>query len=357
MGTSRWRCGFIIGVRRHAAVDGPDAHSGNVADVGVCGSMREETEPTGMRRQRGGPQVVPRVTIGMPVYNGAEFLSDTLISILEQTYTDFILHISDNASVDETQEICEAFARSDKRVVYERNECNVGATLNFNRLAALASGEYFMWAAHDDRWHPSYLDKAVAALDSSPSSILCYAGTQIVNERDETIASVPIASELESESPARRFRRALFYPPQSIVFGLVRTRELRRTRLLGNYSASDQVLAGELALQGTFIGLQEYLFYYRRHKHQSTGIRFPTMHSRMAWFDPANSTIWTFPHWRLLVEHLKGAHLAELGITESLKAYAAITRWVIRHRRVLGRNLLLADRPVRACLSSKESLR
>lgn len=290
-----------------------------------------------------GRKVAPRVTIGMPVYNGEEYIAKTLVSLLGQTYPHFILHISDNASTDGTERICREFAGEDSRIVYERNTRNLGATKNFNKLVEAAHTEYFMWASHDDVWHRSYLERAVSALDGDPPAVLCYAATRVVDEDDQTIKSFAIASEFHSEHARVRFRRSLFYPPQSVVFGLLRTEALKRTRLLGNYSASDQVLAGELALRGRFVGIREHLFYYRRHKHQSTGVKFPTMHSRMAWFDPANRTRWTFPHWRLLAEHLRGVRASKMALVDRLAIYAAIARWAIRHRRHLVRNLVLAD--------------
>ena len=69
----------------------------------------------------------PRVSIGMPVYNGAAFLKESLDSLLSQTYGDFELIISDNASTDETESICRSYAAGDPRVRYQRQEENRGA--------------------------------------------------------------------------------------------------------------------------------------------------------------------------------------------------------------------------------------
>lgn len=82
----------------------------------------------------------PRVSIGLPVYNGEVFLAETLNSILSQTFQDFELIICDNASTDQTQEICRKFARQDERIRYYRNEANLGAAKNFNRVFSLARG-------------------------------------------------------------------------------------------------------------------------------------------------------------------------------------------------------------------------
>src|SRR3954470_1068595 len=92
----------------------------------------------------------PRVSIGLPVYNGQRFLAPAVSSLLAQTFADFELVICDNASTDDTEAICRRFAERDPRVRYHRNEQNVGAAPNFNRALALSTGQYFKWAAHDD---------------------------------------------------------------------------------------------------------------------------------------------------------------------------------------------------------------
>ena len=100
------------------------------------------------------PTVSPLVSIGLPVYNGDRYLAEALDSILAQSFADFELIISDNASTDGTQDICETYARRDERIVYSRLPENLGAAPNYNRLVEMARGELFKWAAHDDRIKP-----------------------------------------------------------------------------------------------------------------------------------------------------------------------------------------------------------
>ena len=105
----------------------------------------------------------PTVSIGMPVYNGVPFLNEALDSILAQTYRDFELVISDNASTDETESICRAYAASDPRIRYYRQQENLGAMPNFNRVCELSRGQYFKWAACDDVCSPTASRAAVGA--------------------------------------------------------------------------------------------------------------------------------------------------------------------------------------------------
>ena len=104
---------------------------------------------------------VPRVSLGMPVYNAQRFLREVLDSILAQTFTDFELIISDNGSTDATESICREYAARDPRVLYYPNDrVNHGPAWNYNRTEALARGEYFKWAAADDLLAPTLLENA-----------------------------------------------------------------------------------------------------------------------------------------------------------------------------------------------------
>src|SRR5690349_812781 len=96
------------------------------------------------------PARAPQVSIGLPVYNGEKYLLNAIGSLLKQDFEDFELVISDNASTDKTEAMCHEFAAKDKRIRYHRNETNIGATGNYNRVFRLSNGEFFRWASHDD---------------------------------------------------------------------------------------------------------------------------------------------------------------------------------------------------------------
>lgn len=109
-------------------------------------------------------QITPRVSIGMPVYNGEKYIRDALDSLLNQTFSDFELIISDNASTDRTEEICGEYASRDSRISYFRQTENNGAITNFQFVLDHASGEFFMWAAYDDLWSDGFIENAVGSL-------------------------------------------------------------------------------------------------------------------------------------------------------------------------------------------------
>lgn len=107
----------------------------------------------------------PCVTIGMPVFNGEAFIEGALDSLLNQSFSDFELYISDNASSDRTEDICRAYASRDSRISYRRQPANLGASANFREVFKEARGRYFMWAAADDRRDSRFLEFAVSILD------------------------------------------------------------------------------------------------------------------------------------------------------------------------------------------------
>ena len=102
----------------------------------------------------------PRICLGLPVYNGERYLRQAIDSMLAQTFRDFELIISDNASTDRTREICLEYQKRDPRVRYFRNESNIGPAANFNLVFQRAHAEYFKWVAADDVCEPDFLRTA-----------------------------------------------------------------------------------------------------------------------------------------------------------------------------------------------------
>lgn len=106
----------------------------------------------------------PKVSIGLPVYNGENYLREALDSLLGQTFRDFELIISDNASTDATREIILQYQQRDSRIRYIRQESNIGASKNFLFVLAVSETELFMWASHDDIWAPNWLEVLLSNL-------------------------------------------------------------------------------------------------------------------------------------------------------------------------------------------------
>lgn len=281
-----------------------------------------------------------RVAIGLPVYNGEKYLVQTLDSILAQTFEDFDLVISDNASTDRTEEISRDYAGRDRRVRYHRNEKNLGAARNYNRVFELATAEYFKWAAHDDLMAPGYIERCVDVLDGEPNVVLCYPKTRIIDEEGKSKEDYFDNLHLDSLRAHERFRHVLFELTGecNAVFGLIRRETLRRTNLIGNFHSSDIVLLAELAMRGEFYEIGETLFF--RRDHPDTSVRLHrSKQDRAAWFDPEKAGRYSMPMWRWLIEFTKAVRRVPMDLTEKSRCYALVCKWARVHNRSLRREL------------------
>ena len=209
-----------------------------------------------------------QISIGMPVYNGEKYVRQTLNSLLTQDYEDFELIISDNASTDRTQEICLEYAAGDKRIRYYRNERNMGAVWNFNRVFELSSGEYFMWASHDDYWKYCYLRSCLNVLSASESIVL--AGTMCDSIEPETGRLIFTDDGLSTIGlcPTERFLRykSTIHAGKhigGIYSGIYKRSALRKAMPVKKIIANDHIVLAELCFQGEFVTVQERLMVKR----------------------------------------------------------------------------------------------
>ncbi|WAL62608.1 glycosyltransferase family 2 protein [Thermocoleostomius sinensis] len=302
----------------------------------------------------------PRISIGLAVYNGETYLQETLDSILEQTFTDFELIISDNASTDRTVEICQDYAARDSRIRFYQNDRNRGACWNQNRVYELARGEYYKLAAHDDLCAPTFLARCVEVLDQHPDVVVCYPQTLIINEQGEIQTQYPDGKlignpnkharpwqswlspligdgqlHLDSPCPSVRFRDIVCelgkcHP----IFGLIRVSALKQTPGLQAYSHADGVLLARLALLGTFYQVPEVLFFSREHPQQSSQ-RYRNRqkgghdyHAYNVWWNPDNASKLCVPTWKIFSEFCLAAAESPITIPGKLGCYFAALRWL-----------------------------
>jgi len=229
------------------------------------------------RRRRPGSSAEPRVTVGMPVWNGDDFIAGAIDSLLGQTYDGLVLVISDNGSTDGTQAICEDYARRDGRVRYERLDRNIGLQANFARLIDFATGPYFMWAGHDDRWDPTYVERMVAVLDADPSVVLAGSNAASIDQSGvewRQFDNVDVYGQ--AKGTAARARRFIAQPPggghATMLYGLMRTAAIQRIGYQPpgairdhnrGYYAMDLLALFRLIFEGEFHVEPETLFWRR----------------------------------------------------------------------------------------------
>lgn len=288
----------------------------------------------------------PQLTIGMPVYNGERYLREAIDSILAQTFEDFVLVVSDNASTDRTPDIVREYAAADPRVVLLRSETNHGAAWNFNRVFAECRTPFFKWASADDVLAPTCVERCLAVLAESPSVVLSYPRTQWIDGDGRSLGTTDDEALTTSEdAPAyRRLSRVV----ANIVYGnvpyaVVRSDAMRRIRPHGSYPSADIVLVGELSLTGAFREVPEVLFYRRDHDGMSW--RLHTSPEEISlWYDPSSRPV-RHESARIFVQYLAGIHHADLSIADRALAYAAfLAVWTRRRGQIRTRARRLVER-------------
>ena len=287
----------------------------------------------------------PRVSLGLPVFDGETYLEETIASIESQTMGDFELIICDNASTDRTEEICRKLAARDARVQYHRNDRNLGAAPNYNRTFELATAPYFKWVAYDDLLEPTFLEVCVDALDAADDDVvLVYPRTVLIDGDGDEIGLYDDRLDLRERSLSKRMVHfASKWRLCNPVFGVIRSDALARTSLIGAYPSSDVTLLGELALLGRYLELDQPLFRRRIHARSSRQGEL-TMEEVEQWFDtsatPSRRWLKVSPRtgvfWRLLGTTLT----ADAPVVSRLVAAPSFAAaWWIRRARVRGGEL------------------
>jgi glycosyltransferase involved in cell wall biosynthesis len=276
-----------------------------------------------------------RVSVAIPVYNGDNYLAEALDSILAQTYTDFEIVISDNGSTDATESICRRYMAQDSRVKYFRTAVNQGASWNFRRAVALASGFYFVFLAHDDKWAPEFLEKCVAVLDAQPEVILCYPKAIEIDTQGNVLYKKEQFLDAASPRPHLRFRQMIRMDHNcETLFGLTRREVLAKTSIHADFPDGDRVMLGELSLYGTYYRVPEYLFFHREHPVRSLNI-YPSRFDRLALLKPTKGNQIAFPHFEEFFAYLRGISHIPLGVGERLACYGEMLRWLKDNRKRL----------------------
>ncbi len=301
-------------------------------------------------------KVCPTVSIGLFVYNGERFLPRSLDSLLRQTYRDFELIISDNASTDRTGEICREYAARDHRIRYYRNEKNMGAAWNTRRVCELAIGKYFKLAAHDDMIEPDFLRVCLDALEADDSLVLVHTLTKVIDENGLFIENYDDGLGTNSLDPVERARDLVLrghrcYP----IFGLMRSDALHKLPPMGSYAHGDRVFLLRLGLLGRFYEVPQYLFISTSHSGQSVwtmpertkakGFRLTRRCGTLPaleWWDPTKARKIAFPEWNVVKEFVLSVAHSPLDLWQRLRCYGLVARWMLKYHRRMAKDLLIA---------------
>jgi glycosyltransferase involved in cell wall biosynthesis len=292
---------------------------------------------------------VPKVSIGLPVYNGMQYLAETLDRLLGQSFPDFEIVVCDNASTDDTASICADYRKRDARVRYFRNESNIGAARNFNRTFELSCGTYFAWAAYDDVHDPRFLERCVPVLDADPDIALSHTAIGFIDETGAPVRfylgkGIPseggylldiygnpvmepdILHIAESPRVEERFHDVLQNVNWCLqVFGLIRSDVLRHTGLQRSYYGADKVLLAEISLAGRFHQIDEVLFTKRIHQKMSF---YQTTKEKRRWIDPTGRH--RFPQLHMIKDYAAAVRRTPMSAAVRAKCFVAIAGLIKR---------------------------
>jgi len=284
--------------------------------------------------------VTPRLTVGVPVYNGERYLAATLDSLLNQTVDDFVVLVGDNASTDGTAEIARSYAARDPRVRHIRHPRNLGAAANYSRLCEMAETEFFRWSAADDCSEPRFHEACLAELDRHPDAVLTYPRVMMIDGAGRKMGEYEEGLHLPHARPGDRFFTLLRNTRLcNALYGVGRTAVYRRTRLLGAYRGSDIIFQAELSLYGKILEVPEPLLLRRMHEHSFTSM---TPQQQQEFINPGRSRQAELYHWRHFGEHVRSVVRAPISLGERLRVLAGLARQAIWSRQQFLKELFAA---------------
>ena len=290
------------------------------------------------------PEAVPRLTLGLPVYNGERFLTASLDALLAQTFTDFELIISDNGSTDQTGAIARRYESSDPRVRYIHHHRNRGAAFNHNFVIQQARGEFFKWVSDDDLYAPDLLQRCINALDSRPEIVLAHAWTAFIDDAGRIINALDYPLTTDVPDTVERFRSLLYTQGGDDFYGVIRMSVLRQVAPHGSHHLADRTLVADLALHGPFHNVPDFLYFRRDHPLRAERAA-PGIRRRCTNMDPRRANRWRNPSVRLVAEYLlayvAAILRAPIGPTDRLRCGRELAIWVARHADPMRRRRLL----------------
>lgn len=216
---------------------------------------------------------IPFVSIGLPVFNGEEYIRESIDSLLSQTFKDFELIISDNASSDATEKICRDYEAKDKRIKYFRQTENIGSVKNFTFVREKgAQSKYFMWAAHDDYWDKNWLEVLLANI--KPNDLGVRGKVVNINHSGKIQGPTSVTSFNEGQvlkvfMDNEKNCRGFYW------YALFNTQLLSKVKMsLLDFSTfgSDVLFIAHMVQFGSLRTINETSQYYRRHDASTTNL-------------------------------------------------------------------------------------
>jgi glycosyltransferase involved in cell wall biosynthesis len=273
----------------------------------------------------------PLVSIGLPVYNGERFVAEAIQCVLDQTFSDWELIISDNCSTDRTVAICRQFADQDSRIRLYQNARNMGVCFNYSEVFRLSRGQYFKWMAHDDLFASRFIESCIQELEKGESVVLAFpkmchvdAGGRVLRRQASELSVLGATAE----SRAKQFLRSAAQNTDFLwlAYGVIRRDVLQQSGSMGLYAGSDQVLLFKISLCGGIKQINEEMFFRREHPEAETCRRGSTVRERAKGAYADDNRRFVFPWCRILKEHLICVLKSPIPLLGRLQCTTAVLR-------------------------------
>ena len=205
----------------------------------------------------------PKLSLGVPVYNGERYLAKALDNLLQQDCEDFEIVISDNGSHDATPRICQEYLARHPCIRYVRHERTVPPVGNFCRTLAAARGEYFTWTAVDDERPPGAIAACVAALDENPKAVMAHGpviadvvkqGVRIQIEHRMNLLATDVATRVRTYAEQVQYNGMLY---------AVYRRQALQNATFKQHPGHDYLLPLQLCAQGRIAYTARPMLVYR----------------------------------------------------------------------------------------------
>jgi len=283
----------------------------------------------------------PKVTIGVPVYNGERFLAETLRCLVGQTYGAIEILIFDNASTDGTSDICRQFAKEDARVRYVSYPVNVGSAGNTRRLGAVAKGKYFKLANADDLCEPDLVESCVRVLEADPGVVLCCGQSRLIDANGVPIRDYHDDMHISGEDIVDRFYRVVSkIRLTNSLQGVARADFMcRYLSNYGSYDGADMVVLASAALWDKIHQIPRVLFHRRIHE-WSTSSKVGDHMAMQEDLDPAKTRSIPAYLTRVHAGYLKAIADTPVALDVKLRLAWVVARSLIAQRSTLAREIV-----------------
>lgn len=265
----------------------------------------------------------PLVSIGVPIYNEEKFIKNTLQSLIDQDYPNLEIIISDNASTDDTLDICKQIIGEKSNIAIHSCKVNLGAAANFRYVLEKSKGKYFMWASGHDLWAPHYVSDNVTLLELTPSAVISFGASIWIDENNKELDKLYGYTDTRGMRPVSRFF-TIFWGNMNPILGLIRRSSLEKAKPIQSLVGADLILLTALVLQGDFVHASTAYWQRRDFRHE-TNHNEKLKRYRSADYGLTKSILdKCFPLLRLSCELLKNIISSELSKTEKITALIAL---------------------------------